>query len=74
MGSIEDSIEKLKRLEKEYLKLHPKGVSPGVFPMWGYTFECLIDMYENANGRKIVWKDHRDPEVLDGGGYEYVDE
>lgn len=72
MGSIEDSIEKLKRLEKEYLKLHPKGDSPGVLPMWGYTFESLIDVYEKANGREIVWKEHPDPEVLDGGGYEYV--
>ena len=43
-------------------------------PMWDSGFEGLVELYENAKGRRIVWKNHPDPEVLDGGGYEYVDE
>ena len=73
MESFEETIEKLKKLEKEYLKLYPNSESPGIFPMFDYTIEGLIEVYENANGREIVWKDHPDPEVLDGGGYEYID-
>ena len=72
MGDLDKTFEKFKKLEQEYLKMHPESEPIG--PMWGYTFECLVDLYENANGRKIVWKDHPDPEVLDGGGYEYIDE
>ena len=72
MGSIDKTFEKLEKLEKEYLKMHPNSKPLG--PMLGCTIEGLVDLYENANGREIIWKDDPDPEVLDGGGYEYVDE
>jgi|TARA_R100000482_G_scaffold112357_1_gene54881 hypothetical protein len=60
-----EDFDKLIKLQDEYLKLHPNSEVPDIsFP--GGDIGKLIEMLENANGRKI--------EVIeDSGAFDLVE-
>ena len=64
-------MDKLEKLIKEYLELHPKAETPLNY----YNFlgeDALIEVLENSNGREIKWNEDFTGDVLDGGEVQYM--
>lgn len=65
-----EDFEKLIKLQDEYLELHPNSELPDIsFP--GGDIDKLIEMLENANGRKI--KAIEDESAFDLVEYKYIE-
>ena len=57
-------LQKLQKLQNEYLKLHPNSEKPQIL-MFTYSVDDVIELLEKADGREIVYVDELDK--LDGG-------
>jgi hypothetical protein len=65
-----EDFDKLIKLQDEYLKLHPNAEVPNIsFP--GGDIDKLIEMFENANGRKIEVIE--DSSAFDLVEYKYIE-
>jgi len=65
-----EDFEKLLKLQDEYQKLHPNSEVPQIsFP--GGDIDKLIEMLENANGRKI--ESIFDENAIDLVKYKYIE-
>lgn len=65
-----EDFEKLLKLQDEYLELHPNSEVPDIsFP--GGDIDKLIEMLENANGKKI--EAIEDVNAFDLVEYKYIE-
>ena len=65
-------MERLFELSREYEKLHPNSESPRSWIMQ-FDIDEIIEMLENANGRKIDVILPEGPEVNGGGELVYLE-
>lgn len=65
-------MERLFELSQEYEKLHPNSESPRSWIML-FNIDEIIEMLENANGRKIDVILPEGPEVNGGGELVYIE-
>jgi len=65
-----EGFEKLLKLQDEYQKMHPNSEVPQI-NLVGGDIDKLIEMFENANGRKIEMI--FDENAIDLVEYKYIE-
>lgn len=70
---IIQEIAEFNAIVSDYMKLHPKAENP---QNWAYelTMEEISEFIKNANGREIKFVISSDPNIMDGGHLEYVED
>lgn len=70
---IIQEIAEFNAIVSEYMKLHPKAENP---QNWAYvmTMAEIIEFIKNADGREIEYVISSDPDVMDGGHLQYVED
>jgi len=68
-----EEIAEFEAIVQGYMKLHPKAENP---QNWAYvlTMKQISDFIKNANGKEIEFVVSNDPDVMDGGHLEYVED
>jgi hypothetical protein len=66
-----EEIAEFEAIVSDYMKLHPKAENP---QNWAYvlTMAEIIEFIKNADGREIEFVIPSDPDVMDGGYLQYV--
>jgi hypothetical protein len=66
-----EEIAEFEAIVSDYMKLHPKAENP---QNWAYvlTMAEIIEFIKNADGREIEFVISSDPDVMDGGYLQYI--
>jgi hypothetical protein len=66
-----EEIAEFEAIVSDYMKLHPKAENP---QNWAYvlTMAEIIEFIKNADGREIEFVVSSDPDVMDGGYLQYI--